>query len=131
MLAGLTKTMTKLTEAGKEIIIVQPIPAMTRHITRYMTQRLMMGEALADELTTPGRYLAANEGIMDFLKNLQPKERIQHVFPHELMLKDGRLPYHENGLALYEDVHHVTRLGAERIVRGIMPLLDSGPKAVR
>ena len=130
-LAGLTKTITTLTQAGKKLIIVHPIPAMTRHVPHYMAYQLMTGRTLAEELTTPERYLTANEGIMDFLKSLQPTGSIQHVFPHELMLKDGCLPYHEKGLALYEDVHHVTRLGAERIVRGLMPLLESGPKAAR
>lgn len=130
-LAGITKTIERLTQAGKRVIIVHPIPAMTHHVPQYMAHRLMTGQALAEQLTTPERYLAATEGITVFLKQLSPADRIQHVFPHEHLLLEGRLPYQENGLALYEDAYHVTRLGAEKIVRGIIPLLHSEPKAAR
>jgi hypothetical protein len=97
---------------------------MTRQVPKYMVTRLMTGQKMAAELTTLQRYMSTNEGIMEFLKNMQPAENIRHVFPHELMMNEGRLLYQEEGQSLYEDAHHVTRKGADKIIRSIIQALQ-------
>ncbi len=123
-LDGLAKTIATLTQAGKKIILVHPFPVMTRQVPEYMVQRLKTGQALAAELTTSERYLTVNGSIMAVLRQMQPQESIRHVYPHELMMAGGHLAYQEDGMSLYEDSHHVTRLGAEKIVKGIIQALQ-------
>ncbi len=118
--AGMTKTIQMLTQAGKRVILVHPIPPMDRQVSKYMASMLMTGQPLEDVLTTPEKYLESTKHIFDLLGQMRQLGDVRPVYPHELMNEAGRLPYRAGEQALYEDNNHVTRLGAQRIVPGIL-----------
>ncbi len=120
ILAGLSKTVRMLTQAGKRVVLVHPIPSMDRHVPEYMARRLMAGLPFADVLTTTDHFLKANAHISELLGKLSQLGDVRPVYPLEFMRQADRLLYREGTLSLYEDSGHVTKLGARRIVSGVL-----------
>jgi len=114
---ALGQTLTQLTAAGKEVLLIDPVPGYRQNIPQYLVQHQRLGVPPAQALTTMIDYQKRHQTILKIFEEITAnRSGVRRISPLHILLKDGRLIYQEGGLSLYEDNSHLSRLGAGLIV---------------
>jgi peptidoglycan/LPS O-acetylase OafA/YrhL len=127
VLQALTRTITLLTQAGKQVILLYPIPTMGRQVPQDMARALRHGEAFTPDWLTLAAHHQFHARAFQLLGELEKACPFTAVHPEDILQKDGRLPYRSGGLALYEDNSHLSGEGARHLLPGVLKFIT--PKA--
>jgi peptidoglycan/LPS O-acetylase OafA/YrhL len=108
----LKTTVDLLLEAGKQVVIVYPIPRPPCNIPDYLARFSISGKQLPETIAI-GDYWKQEESVLVALKSLSDKEgRLIRVYPHAVLMKDDGLLIMANNLPLYYDARHLSQPGA-------------------
>ena len=119
---ALDQTLAKLNAAGKEVLLIDPVPGYRQNIPHYLVRHQRLGVPPAQALTTLTDYEERHQTILRlFAEATARRPGVRRISPPQLLQKDGHLTYHEDGLSLYEDNSHLSRLGAGFIVPTLLP----------
>jgi hypothetical protein len=127
VLQALTRTITLLTQAGKQVILLYPIPTMGRQVPQDMARALRHGESFPPEWVTLDAHRQFHARALQLLGQLEKACAVTAVHPEEILQEDGHLPYRSGGLALYEDNSHLSGEGARQLLPGVLKSIT--PKA--
>lgn len=113
-------TVRTLREAGKEVIIVLPVPEVGYHVPRTMALRAMRGMA-PDGFTRPRSMYAERNGDFIAAARILARDHGVSLFDPTLELCDAQYCATAiKGVALYSDDDHLSRAGAELLADGIV-----------
>jgi hypothetical protein len=115
----LERTVRKLTEAGKHVVIVAPIPEAGYSVPRMMAHMRMDGDnrALTRSLPT---FLAHQKFVFTSLKRMGDKYGAKILYPHEMLCTGEKCALSSGDRPLYRDEHHLSVFGALKLT----PLLS-------
>ncbi len=120
---ALKRTSSKLIEAGKQVMLVDPVPTYQVHVPEYLVRTSRWGATPATELMTLSGHQKRHQAALAVLDEVtRATPSIRRVPSASFMTRNGHLLYQQAGSSLYEDSSHLTREGAELIVPA---LLDS------
>ncbi len=120
VLQALTRTITLLTQAGKQVILLYPIPTMGRQVPQDMARALRHGESFPPEWVTLDAHRQFHARALQLLRQLEKACPVTAVHPEDILQKDGHLPYRSGGLSLYEDNSHLSGEGARHLLPGVL-----------
>lgn len=123
VLQGLTRTITHLTEAGKQVVVLYPIPGMRRHVPQDMVRALRSGKAFAPAWLTLEEHHQFHAESFRLLGELEKNGSITALHPEDIMQRDGLLPYRSGELSLYEDNSHLSSEGARMLLPEVLRVI--------
>lgn len=119
---SLQEIISRLTDAGKNVYILYPIPELPININKaiapfsVLTDRHMLD---LNKTTSIQYYLKRNEFILNKLDSLQYGKKLHAIKPVELICTEGFCPAIKNSKALYFDDNHLSLAGADFIIDSI------------
>jgi peptidoglycan/LPS O-acetylase OafA/YrhL len=116
---GLERTVRALTEAGKHVVIIAPVPEAGYSVPRMMAHMRMDGDnrALTRSLPT---FLAHQKFVFTSLKRMGDKYGAKILYPHEMLCTGEKCALSSGDRPLYRDEHHLSVFGALKLT----PLLS-------
>jgi hypothetical protein len=111
---ALERTAATLAEAGKEVVIVGPIPEIRAPVPWTLALAAWHGRDI-DIRPTRDAFEARNDTVLAVLAGLVERGLVRVVHPHHALCDDDRCRVEGEGRALYTDDNHLSRRGAEAI----------------
>lgn len=123
--AALRETMQRLADAGKHVILFDPVPTYLQHVPEYLVRCQRLGATPESDLMTVAQYQGRHAHALAMLDaTLGDFPEVDRIPSASLMQShDGHLRYHQHGRALYEDSSHLTRDGAELLMPALLDAL--------
>ena len=118
---GLDRTLKALRNAGREVVIVGPVPEPGFHVPRSlaMQQRTDTQREIAP---TFDEFLERQEFVLRTLDDSAEKYDATVIYPHEALCDRVSCPVVRQGRSLYSDEHHLSRWGAVGIYQIFKPI---------
>jgi peptidoglycan/LPS O-acetylase OafA/YrhL len=118
----------RLLAMRKKVIFIQPIPAYTVPISDYMATQSWRGKGLDNSLILKkSEYIKRIDLEANLIKNFISDPNFIYISTEDIFCGEGIggiCIYHIDGAPLYSDESHLTNLGALKIVRKIMQILE-------
>jgi peptidoglycan/LPS O-acetylase OafA/YrhL len=120
---GFERTVTRLQAAGKKVVIVASVPEVGSSVPKVLVNNLFWGKArdITPRVADFQLRQAATNKILRTLHENLPSVRF--VYPAESLCDDVLCHIALNGEPLYFDDDHLSDLGADMVVKQIMPHL--------
>ena len=99
-----TALVSRLTQAGKSVVIVGPMPEPTYNVPHRL---FVAGFGLAPD-PRPADYAGRHRVILAFFSRFQSNPRVSFIWPASALCASGTCPTVRNGLPLYFDHNHLT-----------------------
>ncbi len=119
---GLRAVVGRLTDAGKKVVLVGPVPEVgydvprTEARIRFLGRDFEIAPALED-------FEARQSSVLPLLHEVARDPDVGLVLPHEALCGPERCRIVEDGRALYRDDDHLSPTGARVVVRALSPEL--------
>lgn len=122
---GLRTTCARLRDMGREVVLLGPIPYLRFSPGTEMRRRIILGESTEDigESVSQEEYLQHEQEIFRILQNIETAGLARVVWTHPALLQQGRYRGMLHDTLLYHDNNHLSRAGAQHVVRYIFPQL--------
>jgi len=112
--AALRSLIGKLTERGKEVVIVGPIPIQKFNVTPAVARYIIWNEPLPPELTRA--QLFEDMAVMfDIFARMATLPHVLVVYPDKYLCDAQGCDYVENNVPLYSDDNHLTPAGTAKL----------------
>lgn len=112
---SLDSTLAQLTQAGKEVVILGPVPEAGWHVPHTLAQRLRFGSWIDQAALNPtyAEFGERNNRTLGILRAAAEKYKVNLVLPQDDLctVSDG-CSVMINDKPLYYDAHHLTPDGA-------------------
>lgn len=122
----------KLISAGKDVVIVYPIPEAGWDVPTYMAKKSwLQGESDVTVSTSREVYTKRTERTKRLLDAIAGESNLRRVYPGEWLCGEaykGRCVAVLEGKPLYSDDDHLSRFGAEKVSKLIVDQLFSVPE---
>lgn len=112
---GLAATLSGLRAAGKEVVLVGPVPEVGWHVPHTLAQRARFGGWLGGAAIEPGMaaFHRRNVRTIALLESIAESHGARVVLPHRWLCGEGATcPVVSSGRPLYGDTDHLTITGA-------------------
>lgn len=110
---GFLALVDRLTNAGKQVVIVGPLPEPTYNVPhRLYVQRF--GLASYAEPITIAAYYERHAKILRFFEVMEHARGVTFVWPQQLLCRRSVCPVIEGDMPLYFDQDHLSVFGAEK-----------------
>jgi hypothetical protein len=111
---GLERTAATLAGAGKEVVIVGPVPEVGSPVPWTLALAAWQGRDV-DIRPTRTAFEARNRVVLSVLTGLGGRGLAKVVHPHAALCDETRCRVEGEGRALYSDDNHLSRHGAGAI----------------
>jgi hypothetical protein len=123
-------TAKALTDAGKSVVLVYPIPDPGYNVPPTLARLTLQGTD-PESVTMPSDfYFKWQHEVLRVLDGIGPSERIVRVYPHEILCEDGHCLVYKDGKPLYRDRTHLSLAGARYIEPEFRPIFEPAKAAV-
>ncbi|MEQ1652092.1 MAG: acyltransferase family protein [Hyphomicrobium sp.] len=113
--AGLLKdTVVRLAAAGREVVIVGPVPEPSFNVAQSIARNIAWGQALPPDRTVAS-FEKRQRNVLPVLSDLEHIPNVRVVYPHQWMCDEGTCRYRRNLIPLYRDTNHLTEAGVAEI----------------
>jgi hypothetical protein len=116
---GLERTVRKLAQAGKHVVIVASLPEAGYSVPRMMAHMRMDGDNRTLTRSLP-KFLAHQKFVFSALNRMHDQYGAKILYPHEILCATGQCQLSMNDRPLYRDEHHLSVFGALKLA----PLLS-------
>jgi hypothetical protein len=110
----LENTVKRLVQAGKEVVIMGPIPEHDFDVTSAVARHLAWNQPLPHEPTF-STFLQREHRVMTVLAGVAGLPNVRVIYPHLTLCGDGTCHYSKNGKPLYSDSHHLNAAGVAEL----------------
>jgi peptidoglycan/LPS O-acetylase OafA/YrhL len=117
---GLDRTVRKLTEAGKKVVLVASVPEVGFPVPPVLA-RVKMRDPGATITTSIARYWQRQKFVLWAFAQMHKRYGTDVVYPDRVFCKQGACRTSMKGRPLYRDAHHLSTFGAKQLT----PLLAS------
>lgn len=104
----------KLTERGKEVVFVGPIPVQEFEVAPAIARHILWSEPLPPELSR-AEFFEDKAMMFDIFSRMDTMPNVRVVYPHKALCDDTGCDYVENGAPLYSDHNHLTPAGVAKL----------------
>lgn len=112
---GIDGTVARLTQAGKNVVLVYPVPEVGYHVPRTLARVMVRGSDLESFTRPAGYYFYRQRHVFRAFDSLADG-RVSRVFPHAMLIDGDRAIVQENGIPFYHDDDHLSLAGAKKLV---------------
>lgn len=124
--AALKATIDALVAAGKQVVIVGPIPEAGWNVPYSLAQRVRFKQWFDERASNPTwqEFSDRNHATLQILeKAVQSAPEVSMIQPHLVLCQaDIGCEIEIDNVPLYADAHHLSPLGAERLYEIIEPI---------
>jgi hypothetical protein len=120
---GFIEPVKRLLKAGKQIVLVYPVPEMGWHVPHYQFKRLRKDQTMPEISIALDRYMQRSRAVASAFDSLGGHPQLVRVRPEQLMCDKslGRCYAHgPEGRLWYRDDDHVNDSGAGLLVSDLM-----------
>lgn len=122
--SALQKTVSKLVEAGIEVVILLDVAYQQDEIPKLLAQAKVTGEDVERQGVTLQEHRRLNEKC-ELLLRRQAGKQVTLIDPAEVFsLPNGHWQVVAEGVPLYRDRHHLSIAGAMRLEPLLKPVMD-------
>ena len=112
---GLERTVRLLSDAGKHVVIVAPVPEAGYSVPRVMAHLRMAGNKI-EPTRDLSAFLAKDKFVFSILARMQKIYGAQILYPHQILCATGTCKLALNDRPLYRDEHHLSVFGAMQLL---------------
>lgn len=112
---GLERTIRALTNAGKRVVVVAPVPEAAYSVPRLMARLRLAGDK-REPFRDLGSYLKHQKFVLDTVAEMKRRYGATVIYPHRILCATGNCEFAVNDRPLYRDEHHLTVYGAMQLV---------------
>ena len=120
---GFVEPIKLLLKAGKQVVLVYPVPEMGWHVPHYQFKRLLRERAVPEISISLDRYRERSKAVAEAFDSLGSQPLLVRVRPEQLMCsaEHGRCYAHgSEGQLWYRDDDHLNDVGAGLLVSEAM-----------
>lgn len=115
-------TVKRLTDAGKTVVLVYPIPETGYNIPATLP-KLVLARRNPSEFTRPENYYFRRQKfVFSVLDKLGPADKIIRIRPNQRLCDGANCIVYANGQPLYRDNDHLSLEGADYLSDMFDPL---------
>lgn len=118
--AALEAMTARLQAAGKQVVLVQPVPETGYDIPRIAALLAMQGDSITRFTRPRAQYEARQEGIRSAIAAIAARHDARLVDPAAWICDTRVCRVEQDGQLLYYDDDHLTSFGATRLARDIL-----------
>ncbi|MBV8036898.1 acyltransferase family protein [Roseateles sp.] len=123
--AGMVEAVRRLRQAGKQVLLLDPVPTYYYPIPAALALRWRRGQDLAEQGQTPSQYAARQAGALALVQKLAAGGQARRVAVGALLCAQPRCAVLEEGdHSLYFDDNHLSMHGAARVAPAVLSLID-------
>ncbi|HWA31154.1 MAG TPA: SGNH hydrolase domain-containing protein, partial [Rhizomicrobium sp.] len=111
---GLERTVKMLARAGKQIVIVAPVPEAAYPVPRVMAHMRMDGDERTPSISLR-RYLDGQKFVFNAMRRMKSKYGATVIYPYKVLCATGRCDFALSDRPLYRDAHHLSVFGAMQL----------------
>jgi peptidoglycan/LPS O-acetylase OafA/YrhL len=116
---GLQRTMEALVRAKKKVVIVGPVPEVSRYVPEALAKVKYFG--LKDDVRpTMGEFRRRQAFVLQGLARIAKTYPVTILYPDRVLCGGGSCAVEAGGHSLYVDTNHLSAFGARRLA----PLLE-------
>ena len=125
----LENTVNRLTAAGREVVIIGPVPEYPFDVRSAVVRNRVWARPLPDALPVE-QFLARDRLVLPLLARLSTHANVRVVYPHERLCGPRTCDYVRGGEPLYDDSNHLSAAGALAI-SGMLPTIFAASPAAQ
>ena len=122
------QTVEKLIAAGKQVVLVYPVPEAGWDVPIYMAKEIQfLGVDQKDLSTSHKVFIDRAKVTNSLLDQIPDSKKLKRVYPENIFcdsIVPDRCVVAENGMPLYSDNNHINGKGSAKVVGKIMEALD-------
>jgi len=122
--AGMAETVKRLRQAGKQVLLLDPVPTYRYPVPAALALRERRGEPLDEQGQTPAQYAARQAAAFALIERLAAGGQATRVRVGELLCAGKRCAVREDEHSLYFDDNHLSMHGAARVAAQVLPLVQ-------
>lgn len=111
----ITKTVKQLTNAGRTVVLVYPVPETGYHTPTTLAHLVLFGRDPSSFTRPVDYYFDRQNFVFNTLDQLEPSDRIVRIFPHKRLCDNVKCIVYLDGKSLYRDNDHLSLAGADYI----------------
>ena len=115
-LAGFTRVAEHLADAGKQVVVVYPIPSPPGHVPSILARLVELGRSPGEAAIVRADYDAANRRTTTTLDTLVQHPGIRGAHPERALCDADRCKVLVDGQVLYFDADHLSLAGARLVL---------------
>lgn len=109
--ARLTATVERLRLAGKQVVVLGPIPVQKFRVLPTVLRHVGWGSPLPKEIQVD-EFLEQYRRVMAGMRELEMLPNVRVVYPHQRLCSAGACRYMDGEMPLYLDTNHLSAAGA-------------------
>jgi peptidoglycan/LPS O-acetylase OafA/YrhL len=111
---GLERLVATLRAAGKQVVIVAPVPESAYSVPRKLARLRLSGDkrVLARPLSS---FLQRQGFVLSAIEKMRLRYRVRVIYPHQILCGTGVCRFALNDRPLYRDEHHLSVFGAMQL----------------
>lgn len=122
--SGLASTVATLSQMGKQVILVAPIPEFRRSVPETLARAVLYNEPLRLTLTRT-EYMRRQQRVFATFDEMRARFGVKVVYPHQLLCRTGHCAMTAKGVPLYADDDHLSRQGSLLLTRMVYNALKA------
>ena len=111
----LTQTVKRLSEAGREVIIVGPVPENAFDVRAAVARHRVWQKDLPRPLGVEA-FQRRERFVLPLLQRLGQLANVRIVYPHDQLCNRETCDYMRDGVSLYDDSNHLSIAGASSLM---------------
>ncbi|MEW9857051.1 acyltransferase family protein [Novosphingobium sp. M1R2S20] len=123
---GLYDLVGKLLDAGKEVVIIYPVPEMGYDIPSTMARLAAEGRRPEAFAVSEKRFLRRQRFSIPLLDGLGEHPKLTRVYPDRTLCPSDQCLGYIDGTPLYFDSHHLSIPGSKRLEPALEAALNEG-----
>lgn len=114
--ASLDRSVHRLLQAGKKVVIVYPVPEIGYDVPSSAARLLRQGDDPSSLGVPESVYWERQQIALGILDRLGPHPRLMRIYPTQVLCPEKRCVAVVDGKPLYFDSHHLSIPGSEMLV---------------
>jgi len=115
-------TVKRLTDAGKSVVLVYPIPEAGYNIPTTLATMVLGGRDPRKFTRPESYYFYRQKFVFSVLNKLAPADKIIRIYPNQRLCDGANCIVYANGKPLYRDNDHLSLAGADYLSDMFDPL---------
>jgi peptidoglycan/LPS O-acetylase OafA/YrhL len=124
--AGMAESVRRLREAGKQVLLLDPVPTYHYPVPAALALRSRRGEPLQAQGQAVAQYDTWQAAALALTDTLTAQGGARRVVVRELLCSQPRCAVLDGEHSLYFDDNHLSMHGAAKVAPAVLRMLDGG-----